>query len=267
MAAKGFLLLDNLADGGGVVFTASHEAGDFVVENLAKGDVTLAWRADNQTPNVVIDLGAAAAIGVVGFINSTIEDGATWRIRGATTEADLTAAPGDDSGTIAAWPAAASTTIAGYVNPLLVISAEPSYRWWRIDIDDSASSATFIDFGRLLLGTRRILTFNWQYPFGLGLADRSVIVQSEGGQPDSRVRRRARTMTVKLRFTKADLLGWAYPMALEDGITGDVLFVAEPDDPDNFHLGTIWGRVKALPDFQLRGLDVARRAYQFVERL
>src|SRR3546814_236006 len=53
---------------------------------------------------IVADLGSAASINWIELINHNGTSAATWRIRGADTEGELTSDPGYDSGTVSMWP-------------------------------------------------------------------------------------------------------------------------------------------------------------------
>ena len=173
----------NMADVSGVVLTASGAAGSLVAGNLLTDDVTEVWRVGAVSGvNLVVDLGAAAAIGMAALINTNLTSGATWRIRGATSEANLTASPGYDSGTVSAWPAAASTEIFGYVNPLSIPAAPQSYRYWRIDLTDASNPAGYLQAGRLVLATVIEPGRNFRRGRQVGWSDPSVKKRTRGGQ-------------------------------------------------------------------------------------
>jgi len=232
--------------------TASHETGSLVRGNLLTAGLTEIWRPNAVTGvYLVIDLGAAYAVAIIALINTNLTSAATWQIRGATSEANLTAAPGYDSGSVTAWPAGAGVAIRGYVDPVHIPSAAQSYRWWRIDLTDAANPDGYLQAGRLVMTKAVEPARNFDRGRGVYIVDPSVIRRTRGGQGAARSETIRRGLEFGLSgLSKAEALGSLFDLEWLAGSTREIAVCLEPDDPDYHHLHFIWGRLVALEPFE-----------------
>ncbi len=242
----------NLTDLSAAAFTASHESGGLVVENLQTVDVTERWRAGAvSSVSLETDLGAAYDVGLLALINSNITSAATGRVRGATSQANLTAAPGYDSGAgISLWPADTSTAIRGYVNIVHIPSTVQSYRWWRWDLDDAGNGDGYLTAGRSVI--QEVVEPDRNFARGAmhGHRDPSVARRSRGGQPTWRTETKSRIRSFELPALTA-----AEADALDDidalhGRTLDRAICLQPDDTDRMYRHFMWGPVTELAPFE-----------------
>lgn len=161
--------------------TASSAAATLPVTNLQRRQPGRVWRATGKTAeHIVIDLGVAAAINLVALVNTNLSAAGTWRIRGAASEADLTAAPGYDSGALSdpSSPRGLRTQVWASFGPA-------SYRWWRFDLADPTGPDAAIEVGRLVIDAAWQPSFNYQFGIGQGVIDPSPRLVMRGGQIDS----------------------------------------------------------------------------------
>lgn len=231
--------------------TASHEAGDLVANNLKLDDLTEVWRANAVSAvNLVIDLGAAAAVGMIALVNGSITNGATWRVRGATSVANLTAAPGYDSGTVSAWPAPASREILWNVDLCAAPAQVQTFRHWRIDIDDAGNGDGFLDFGALYMAEVIEPERNRQRGQAVGLIDPSVTRKSAGGQPVSRSEEKFRVTEFALPALTSAEADDLLEVDARHGTTVPRGILFDPDDGDRHYINFFFGRVVELEPFE-----------------
>lgn len=103
---------------------------------------------DGTDAHVVVDLGSSISINFAGALSVVgAQSSDTMRVRGATTEANLTVAPGFDPGTSSIWPKAGLEDWP-FVHAARYIDPPQSFRFWRIDF---AFAGTSIDVGRLMI--------------------------------------------------------------------------------------------------------------------
>ena len=150
MATKHLLGYINLTDAAAATLTASSEVATCPVQNLQDAQLELPWKTAIGTtaPAITIDLGAVTTFRLVSLIATNFSAAATWRIRTADTEADLTAsrttirAPASRPGRRTRRSRHAATSTRSTSSP-----ADQANRWIRIDVTDS--SLTRIQAGRL----------------------------------------------------------------------------------------------------------------------
>lgn len=109
------------------------------------------WRSSSTTPYVVVDFGSAVDVRAVSVLYGNFATTDTVRVRGATTEANLTGAPGYDPGAESAWPGGADLSGWSRTHSLHYIASAETYRWWRVDIDASSNSDGYHESSRLYI--------------------------------------------------------------------------------------------------------------------
>lgn len=196
---------------------------------------------------VEADLGAAQAINVAALLAHNGTAAATWRIRGATSQANLTAAPGYDTGAVfvSMWTAAGRP--AGYDNEKLpslhFIDPAQSFRFWRIDLADAANPAGFFEAGRLVIDAAwrpgKNLTRGWE----IGYADVSEPEFAAKGHlwpgPESVT---AREWSFTLRgLSEDDVFANGYELARKRGARKDVLIIRNPQLTTHLHRNMLYG--------------------------
>lgn len=141
--------------------TASEEAGStFGVENIRDPRGSKRWRSTGLTPHIYGKLPAAAAIDFWSSFYTNARSGDQARLRVASSQANLTAAPALDTGLVDVWPAGSDlsgwfeTGQPGYVHQRAVVASPVSASWWRIDYDYTGNPDGFVEVGALPLGVR-----------------------------------------------------------------------------------------------------------------
>jgi hypothetical protein len=139
------------------VMAASNAVGSAGVANLQDQRPKLVWQSTTTTPFITINAGAAVLWNALflGYFNGQAAD--TLRLRGATSEANLTAAPSYDSNTllpggITAWPVGSNLANYRYPHRLFLFTPGGSLQWWRVDFAWGSNTDGFVRGGRLALG-------------------------------------------------------------------------------------------------------------------
>lgn len=193
----------------------------------------------------VLDLLAAAAVNVLALLAHNGTSAATWRWRGATSEANLTAAPGYDSGSVSLWPVTGWP--AGYATEklpsLIYLSPAQSFRWWRCDLDDAANPAGYFQSGRLVVDAAWHPGKNLKSDWELGYIDPAQPETAARGHlwpgPESNP---GREWDFTLRgLTEDDVFANGYELARKRGTRLDVLAIRNPSLTTHLHRNTVYG--------------------------
>lgn len=210
------------------------------------------WRT--LTPaaaSLVFDLQSAQTINLVALLFTNASATATWRIRGATSEANLTAAPGYDSGALTIWPVGvpgAGLSIRRTVDAIKFLAAAggpgaQTFRWWRIDIADAANPSGWFQAGRVYIAAANQPQRNLAYGWGIRPVAPALRRRSAGGQLHVvSGARGGRVLRFELRWmTEAEAMGWLFDLAQQRGSSRDVLAIRDPDRPELFAVQAVYG--------------------------
>ncbi len=241
--------------GDAAVLTASSAPEGLPVGNLQTRQPGQVWRAQDPAASwVEADLGSAATLNLVALLHHNLTGAGTWRIRAAATQANLTAAPGYESGVVTAWP---TTGLDDWetVNSILWLgdAGAQTFRWWRVDLADAANPAGFLEAGRLYLANAWQPSRNLDYGWSTAWLDPTELNLALGGQEYDIGRRRRREITFAIPIvanSQAEAEAEAYDQPFEiqrrRGRSGDVLAIRDPDNADQLQRQTIYGRMAEL---------------------
>jgi hypothetical protein len=225
--------------------TAENEVATLPATNLQTMQPSETWRTSDATDTfIVADLGAALAVDIVALLKTNLTAAATWRVRGATSEANLTAAPGYDSTAVGFWP---ESGLAGQaVSGFLYLDPAQSFRWWRIDLSDAANPDGYLEAGRLYIDAAwrpaRNLSFNWQ----LGWIDDGEPRHARGGQIHPEVVPRRRRLRFSLDYLTEAEAATAYDLDRRRGRSADVLVLRDPAHATQLHRQSVYGLMTVL---------------------
>ena len=171
---KVILAGSELTESSSVAISGSTAAAGKPLSNLLTQFPQEVWRSSNLTTVYAeVDLGSAIAVygAWLGYTNFRPPNSTQWRVRAATSQANLTAAPDYDSGTIYAlaqsgyastyatdWPYG---THAWLYSGGLTWTALATKRWWRIDLTDATHPDGYFQAGAL-----RLLGAGWSPAIG-----------------------------------------------------------------------------------------------------
>lgn len=247
--------------------TAGSQVASLPVTNLKDRQIAKPWRTQTTAPAstwVRADFGQSQVIGAVALIRHNFSQGSRWRIRVGDDPAFATVS--HDSGWVAIWPqieefgalpwgvfqwgglvpqevAAQITLSAYYLLPVPVVAQQ-----LRIDIDDAANSAGYLQAGRLVAGPAYRPSRDMLYGWSIGFEDPSVVSKSRGGQTWIDVQERFRVLRFSLaNLSETEAFGNIFDYLFRrKGIAGDVLVIPRADRPDQFHNQAIYGRLRTL---------------------
>jgi len=212
-----------------------------------------------------IDLGSAKRVGAFALITHNISAIGKVRLRG-DDDAGF-ASPLYDSGWINCYPSGvipealleweednfwlgtvSSNAIAGYQSPYIhILAAKPVLRYWRVEIDDTLNSDTYIQIGRIFIGDTWTTEFNYSYGSGLGNEDTTEIESSLGGEEYFDIRKKYRVHKITLQYLNDDE-GYARftDMQRLAGVSGEILLVPDSTDSTNGFRRNFLGRMRSL---------------------
>ena len=212
-----------------------------------------------------MDFGSVKTIGVVALVVHNMSVGAKVRIR-SDDAADF-ATPTYDSGWVDVWPSGmvpqdlleweednfwlgtlSANARAGYQSPFIhVLSAPQTYRYWRVEVDDTTNTDGYVQIGRLFMSATWTPTVNYSYGAGLGYKDTSPIEKSLSGAEYFDVQTKAREFSFTLEgLTDTEAYDVVLQLQRVAGISGEILQIPDLDDTTRIPARAYVGRLVDL---------------------
>lgn len=134
---------------------ATAQVGSLPVANLQSIQPQKKWRA--MTASVQLSITCVAPINAtaLALVAHNLSGMATLRVRGASTLGLAASAPAIDTGAKWAWPSTGKPAVPGWPNWLSLVRwlGTAACQCWLVDIVDPDVTQTYIEAGRLVLGT------------------------------------------------------------------------------------------------------------------
>lgn len=196
-----------------------------------------------------MDFGVAKTIGVVALVVHNMSVSAKVRVR-ADDAADF-ATPTYDSGWVEVWPSGqipqdllnweddnfwlgtiSANARAGYQSPYIhVLAAPQTYRYWRIEVDDTTNSDGYVHIGRLFMSPAWTPDVNYNYGDTLGYRPTTKVETSLSGAEYFDVTSAPREFNFTLgSLSKSEAYDYALQIQRLCGIHGEILQVPDQDD-------------------------------------
>ena len=230
--------------------TASSAQATMPASNLKKMQPGDRWRATGDTAEYLeIDLGAAKDINLVALLYHNATSAATWQIRAATSQANLTAAPGYDSGVINMWEAGWPADQDPLHARLWLGAGSQNFRWWRIDLADAANPDTWLEAGRVYVSKA------WQLPSGKNIeygwemrrVDPSPRARTKGSQLYVEAQTMWRELMCSLNWlTEAEMYDNFGEIQRLRGASRDVFVMRDPNATAQLLRQSIYGLMSQL---------------------
>lgn len=232
--------------------------GDLSISNLKTTSLKQIYRAaDASSVFIVVDLLKPATVNLVSLIGHCGSSRSFARVRGAASEADLTANPAFDSGDLPfrshqtgfddAWAATVDDEEYGALDKNMFVSffQRQTLRFWRIDISDP--NGTHLDIGRLYISNAWQPDTNMDYGTTLGFIDPSREARTASGDfiPVERVKYRYTDFRLSFASEK-EMFDGVFEIERMQGKTGDVLFIHDFDDKAYLQKRSMYGVMKGL---------------------
>lgn len=246
---------DNLADG--AALSASSSAIQMPPTMLQNPHVTRKWRGGSSiTDYVLANLGSLQSLDTIAVLGI---NAASAQVR--VSSVDSSGAAGDlyDSGVVAVDQ--------DYVSIIDLLPAAVNGQYVRIDFTNP--DGPFVEAGRLFIGVRTQFDINFNFGWGRGYMDRSIISKTRGGQTQVYDDVVYRTLDLTFGFASSNQrYGIIETIDRVNGTKTDVLMITDPDS-DNLARDTIWGLVTDLTAVAsvAQIFDVFSKEYKIEERL
>lgn len=233
-----------------------------------------------------VDLGGVRLTRVVALVNHNFSVDALYRIRlSSVSDFSTTVA---DSGWTDVWPRVypsgsvpwgspswwsgryAAEDIAGYTATLVyLLPATKNARYIRIEIDDTANEAGYVQIGRVFTSDGWQPVRNMTYGgSGLGWEDPSGVQKSLSGAASFDEKNKLRVARFGLAaMTEGEAMGNAFEIQRFAGITKEVLFVWDPDDTEHAIRRQFLGRMRTLSLMENPGPDRWKAPFEIEELL
>lgn len=258
--ANAAIVTENLADSG--LLTASSEVAGMEVTELRNPNVTDdLWRSDGNSENVTLDLAGNQTLDSVAVFGLNLTATATIRARVSTSAGGATSGDLHDH----TYTVADAQFDPDYAAFVLLLPASVSARFVRLDIVDAALG--FLEAGRLVVGARTALEFNFAPGSHFDWQDSSVVQKSKGQQTLIWQRPSFRTASIDIPWvSNAQRWGLIETMGRVNGRHSDILMVLDAG-ADNLPQWTIWGLLTdmqpsaftAIPDLYSKQLQIEER--------
>jgi hypothetical protein len=237
------LFLSRLAAEGATI-TASSEQTLLPATNLIGPTPSKVWRSSGlSSVYITVDFGTATAVDTLAMVAPNWTTSATWRLRGATSEANLTAAPGYDSTAVTPWPGATKPTETWLQHaPFLRLGSTQTYRWWRIDIADAGNTDGYLEAGALLIGTAVGVAYESWSGFVIDDEPNDIVADTTYGRTLVEERDSCRVFSIPMRvLAEADVFAGLGTMMRERKASKPFLVCLDPDQTTYLHLVTLYG--------------------------
>ena len=219
--------------------TADTAAPGVPATNLQTSQPGEVWRSNYVASGTfVVDLGEAAPVRAIALLYSNLSDTATWRVRGAASEAALGNAPRVE--VAQAFGSTLPRDARGWRHGLAYLrraaaAAIWTNRWWQIDLSDAANPDGYLEAGRLVMADP------WQPECNLSLGwdfirrDASLVERMVGGQLRTELRGAHDEFAFDLDWlSRAEAYANLGPLldGRRKGGAGDLLVIRDPTAPD-----------------------------------
>lgn len=238
-----------LSDAGTV--TASSQIAAAPVDNLQRMQPTDVWQSTGTTAYVEIDLGSTQSINLFALLFTNCTSSATWRVRAASSQANLISAPGYDSSTVIFSP---WSTASDRRHGFRFLTVPVTQRWVRFDITDSGNQDGYIAAGRLYVANAYQPARNYEYGARHGFKDLSGSDRSSGGQRIVHEQPIIPMIDLSIVCNDRDEF-YANTHRIQQlrGGSKDILIILDPDDTTNGHEGILYGTLESsLPSVHPR---------------
>lgn len=249
------------------------------------GKVARSESVDTADTQFDIDLGETRLLRVVALVNHNFSLTAQYRIR-LSSVADFSSTT-SDSGWTDVWPEVypfgsepwgsarlwtgrpSAEDVAGYTAPLVfILDQSTNAQFVRVEIDDGDNEADYVHFGRVFVADGWQPERNIVVGASLGFMSRSEVQAALSGAEYFNARTSPRITKFELPVMSEDeAMAQAYEIQRGVGVTGEVLFIWDPDDTVHALRRQYLGRLTELSLIENPGPDRWRSPFSIQELL
>lgn len=243
------------------------------LQDIVLARVARSTDATTGSTYIVIDLGQAWPIRIMGVVGHNLGLTATQRWRAAASQAALTSSPAYDTGAVAVWRGTDTPDLNAGEDGLpihrpVVLSiadTDQSYRWWRLDLADTGNAAGYVELGYLMLWEAWQPTRNFSYGKSLGIETGTIRQESIGlvETHDRRASRRTEKFAIEnLPPTDAKI---ALRIERERDLDRPLFWCPDPGAPDEWLDRAFLCRMTVLGSLDNPSLRRERSVWDFRE--
>jgi len=215
------------------------------------------WRSAGTEDYITLSFLAPVAANMLALNGHNFSGAGVFRVRGAASLADTTAAPAIDTGWQSVWPVTGKPADAYWPRHLsaLLWANDAQYQYWRVDFADPDATQTYIEAGRLALGRYWQPSYNFDLggtPLGFDQVD--VQTRTDYGEifTDRRQRSPARRFSLQISASdKRETLDGVAEIQRLRGGHGDVFALLDPNATTDFHRFSMQGVFTAPQEHQI----------------
>lgn len=234
--------------------SASSEEGLLTADHVQTLRPDEVWRATGATAEYIAwDFGEDIVVEALALVAHNLSADATLRLRLADTEADVTAAPGFDSGVVSAWPTSGKHGDRDWQSEFSLVLADNAdgYRYGRVDIADPTNADGYVQVGRLFVGPAFVPDVNVDLNPSLGLLSPDEAGRSAFGHVFGDDRGpEARLMQLPMSALDEDEMGdEMFELQRYCGLSKDFALCLDPSATTRFHRYSMQARFSSLNSF------------------
>lgn len=230
-------------DSDAATIQASSELATLPAVNVQSMQPGKVWRTDGaREAYVTLSFAGVVAANSLAIVGHNMSGAGVVRVRLADSVANLTAAPGVDTGWKSAWPATGKPSDAYWPRFLstLAWSNDSAYGFARIDLADPSATLSYLEVGRLMLCRAWQPTANFDgagaVPVAFDQRDPQTFTEYGGLFTDRRSRSAPRRMAVAISYTnRREALDGIAEIRRLAGLWGDVVVILDPNATTDFH--------------------------------
>lgn len=233
---------------------ASSEEGLLTADHVQTTRPDQVWRATGATAEYLTwDFGEDVIVEALALVAHNLSASATLRLRLGTSEANVTAAPGFDSGVVSAWPTSGKPDDLDWQAYFSLVLADNStgYRYGRVDIADPSNADGYVQAGRLFVGPAFVPAINVDLNPSLGLVSPDEVGRTAFGHAfgDNRGPA-ARLMQLPMSALDEDEMGnEMFELQRYCGLSKDFALCLDPAATTRFHRYSMQARFSSLNSF------------------
>jgi hypothetical protein len=245
--ARAFILSPKYSDMSAI--SGSSSVSNASVIGLLRARPKLYWRSTEPTPYVEGNFGTPRVLDTLiqGFFNA--REGDTFRLRLASSQANLTAAPIIDFGPQPMWPSGSDLSEYAKIHRVFTFEQQTA-QWYRIDYDFSGNPDGFVQGSRVVIGKRIEPLTSVEAKWSMGGQEDVAETVDMGGEESPRVMGVKRSFTCTWHNLRESEREQLYVMKLERGSAKDVVLAVEPSEGPYSMARIHIGRIKDYFSFE-----------------
>lgn len=209
-----------------------------------------------------VDLGSSKTLRTFILCATNVSSAALYKI---TRYSDAFVTAIDNTGWLAVPGYPADDPDTRGVDIVHVYSTDTAARYWKVEINDTANSAGYVEIGRLLIGATYIPQYNFGANNADGLEPNTPRTLSLGGTAYYNRRRPARSFKFGWERVYNTELITLRRIRLICNLDKQVFFIPDPDDTTYFNARNFLATLRSSPSMLLLPASLARADFELIE--